>query len=125
MIFSNDKAFVLLLNDGRFSAFGCEKCGGKMTDEIQTKLNNVKIIFSSSRAFAAILEDGSVFTWGDPNFGGSIPEEIESKLKIDVRMIIPQKNGFTALCNNGTMITWGNFKDHYIIQDNFGNVTIN
>ena len=100
MIFSNWGAFVALLKNGQFVAWGWEEDGGKITDEIQTKLRNVKLIFSSNRAFAAVLNDGSVFAWGDSRSGGKI-SDVQSRLMKNVKIIIPQSDQFIAICENG------------------------
>jgi len=113
MIFSNDFVFLAKLNNGHFVGWGFESrgfpyqdYGGKITNEIQNKLENVKAIFSSSTAFAALTNDESVFTWGLPDGGGKIPNEFQFKLIKNVKMIFPLENGFIALCNNGEMIRW-------------------
>ena len=107
-------AFVALLKNGEFVAWGDEDFCGKITNEMQTILKNqdVKVIYSSHRAFAALLKGGSVFTWGGIYRGDEIPEKFESKLSKNVKMIFPYLGGFSALCSDGEMITWGkNYDD--------------
>jgi len=66
MIFSNNHAFVALLDDGNIFAWGNENYGSKIPSEVQTKLiKNVKLIIPKTKQFTALSKDGKLFTWGD------------------------------------------------------------
>jgi hypothetical protein len=65
MIFSTDFAFSTLLNDGTVVAWENEWYGGKIHDEIQTQLINVKQIIPTETQITASCEGGKILTWGE------------------------------------------------------------
>lgn len=66
MVFSTEFAFVALFNDNSVFAWGDERFGGKIPDDIQTKLmQNVKTIFPQIFGFTALCKNGKLIEWGD------------------------------------------------------------
>ena len=63
MIFSTDCAFAALLNDGTVVSWGSAGDGGKIPDDIQIQLIEVKQIIPSSTTFAALCKNGKIFEW--------------------------------------------------------------
>jgi len=54
-------------------AWGDERSGGKIPDEVASRLEGgVAALCSNGGAFAALLPSGAVVTWGDSDFGGGV-----------------------------------------------------
>lgn len=92
-VYSNDKAFAALKNDGSVVTWGDIRHGGNasitltvesgesgnytvITTELGSIANaissNVTAIYSNKKAFAALKKDGSVIAWGDITSGGNL-----------------------------------------------------
>ena len=63
MIFSTGYAFAALLNDGSVLCWGDVNAGGKIPDNIQPQLHNVKMIIPDAEEFTAVCINGDTFTW--------------------------------------------------------------
>merc|ERR1711925_25047 len=86
---------------------GDENYVGKVPDDIQPRLQNVKMIFSTNSAFAALLNDDSVLAFGNPLRGGKIPKDIQLQLQKSVKTIFSTNSAFAALLNDGGVLAWG------------------
>ena len=66
-IFSTERAFAALKDDGSIAVWGDSSEGGSGAPSNGTYTN----IFSTKYAFAALKEDGSITAWGSSDWGGS------------------------------------------------------
>jgi hypothetical protein len=57
MIFSTDRAFAALFNNGSIVSWGDEHYGGKIPGNILSKLQPVKMIISEARQFTAVCKN--------------------------------------------------------------------
>ena len=110
-IYSNGISFVALLANGSIIAWGCPDHGGKIPEDIQSKLHSdiVEQIFNNPTSYVALTKSGKVFAWGNPDYGGKIPEDIQSKLlDDDVIQIYNPSIAYIALTKKGKVFAWGN-----------------
>ena len=109
-IFSTEKAFVALKDDGSVVTWGDADYGGDnnvgLTDELDSGVVNIK---ANAFAFAALKDDGSVVTWGHGDYGGD-SSSVAAELISDVSGIYTAKGSFAALKNDGSVIVCGDSK---------------
>ena len=112
-IFSNDKVFAALKNDGTVVTWGNNDYDVRLLavggdpeyggDSSEVDLSNVKTVFSTESAFAALKNDGTVVTWG-VSYSGGDSSDVEIS---NVKTVFSTDKAFAALKNDGTVVTWG------------------
>lgn len=120
-VFSNDYAFVALMEDGTIGpAWGSESSGGLILPELREQLIGVRIrdIYANAFAFVAISEqDILAGAWGAPLSGGDIPEGLQDAL-INVKDILATEQAFVATSKNNEVIgSWGSLSFGGVIPD--------
>ncbi|WP_206537828.1 hypothetical protein, partial [Prochlorococcus sp. MIT 0702] len=80
-IFSAEKAFAALKDDGSVVSWGSSHSGGDSSSVAADLSSGVNQIFSTGYAFAALKDDGSVVSWGHSDYGGdssSVADQLSS-----------------------------------------------
>ena len=108
-IFSNQRAFAALMENGSVVAWGDHGRGGtigSITDDLQS---GVVDIVSNKFTFVALKNDGSLVSWGELYDGGRTHMNAFSTLTLtgSVEKIISNNYAFAVLQSNGSVAVWG------------------
>ena len=113
-IYSNDKTFAVLTNDGKVFMSGGSVANGSYVIDSNTlsPLTDVKAIYSNNNAFAALTNEGKVFRWGKLGYGGGSDifgsYLIYSGIELtNVKAIYSNSDAFAALTDDGRVFRWG------------------
>jgi len=82
-----------------------------LSNYVQLKLKNIKLIARNGGALAAILDDGRVVALGDEFCGGQIPDHVNILIQPhgkNIKAIFATNCAFAVLTHDGSVFAWGN-----------------
>jgi hypothetical protein len=109
-IYSTDKAFAALKNNGKVVTWGSSLDGANSSGVSGELLSGVVAIYSNRYAFAALKNNGKVVTWNSVLYGGD-SSTVANDLLNNVVVVYSTHNAFAALKNTGKVVTWGRSED--------------
>mgnify|MGYP003649646765 CR=1 FL=1 len=130
-VYSTDKAFILLKQDGTVVAWGDSQIGGQIPSILQSYLTNIVSIYTNPVAVVAVSKSGHAFTWGDISIGsGSGSTTLFTQGGFityfeNIKSVTGSARAFAAIRTDGTVVAWGEAGYGGVIPSSISSLLVN
>ena len=130
-VYSTDKAFILLKQDGTVVTWGDSQTGGEIPSIVQSYLTNIVSIYTNPVAVVAVSKSGHAFTWGDISIGsGSGSTTLFTHGGFityfeNIKSVTGSARAFAAIRTDGTVVAWGEAGYGGVIPSSISSLLVN